>query len=357
MRRSFLKLLATCAWGGAWAGVPIFARAEPAAERFEALTTRALPSSKAAGSAMLALARAGQRLIAVGERGIVLLSDDDGRTWQQAQVPVSVTLTAVQFVDSRMGWAVGHLGVVLHTADAGLTWALQLDGQRAAALAAKAELDAGKVRGTAQQLIDDGPDKPFLDLCFENERVGWVVGAYNLACRTEDGGRSWQSTMHRLPNSKGLHLYAMRKIGAALYIAGEQGLLLRSTDQGDHFEALPTPSKGTYFGLVAGPQNQLLLYGLRGRAFLSADAAATWTEVDTGTRASLSAGTALANGGLLLASQAGELMLSRDGGKTFKPLPNRQPLPFTALFETGAGKLVAASLRGVQKLDLSSALS
>ncbi len=54
-----------------------------------------------------------------GERGIVLLSDDAGVSWRQAKVPVSVSLTAVQFVDAEQGWAVGHLGVVLHTQDGG----------------------------------------------------------------------------------------------------------------------------------------------------------------------------------------------------------------------------------------------
>lgn len=327
------------------------------ARTFDVLSTPPLHTAKAAGAAMLALTRAGQRLVAVGERGIVLLSDDEGKTWQQAQVPSSVTLTAVQFVDARRGWAVGHLGVVLHTDDGGAHWTLQLDGVRAAALALKTEQDAGIARGPAQALVDDGPDKPLLDLHFENEQVGWVVGAYNLALRTEDGGRHWQSVMGRLPNPKGLHLYAMHAVGSALYIAGEQGLLLRSTDQGQHFEALASPSKGTYFGLVAGQQGELLLYGLRGRAFLSTDGAANWTEVDTGSRASLSAGVTLANGAMLLASQAGELLLSRDGGNSFKPAANPNALPVTALIEAGAGKLVAASLRGMQKIDLSATLS
>ena len=79
------------------------------------LERSALPSAKAERAVLLGLARAGQRLVAVGERGIVLLSDDNGQRWRQAQVPVSVSLTAVQFVDDRRGWAVGHLGVVLHS--------------------------------------------------------------------------------------------------------------------------------------------------------------------------------------------------------------------------------------------------
>src|SRR5438034_11738498 len=55
--------------------------------------------------AMLAVALAGPRIVAVGERGVVLLSDDRGATWRQVAIPVSVTLTAVRFVNDKTGWA------------------------------------------------------------------------------------------------------------------------------------------------------------------------------------------------------------------------------------------------------------
>ena len=40
-------------------------------------------------------------------------------SWQQADVPVSSDLVAVPFPTPTHGWAVGHDGVVLHSADAG----------------------------------------------------------------------------------------------------------------------------------------------------------------------------------------------------------------------------------------------
>ncbi|HSI59361.1 MAG TPA: YCF48-related protein, partial [Ideonella sp.] len=339
MRRSFLKLLAAALPAGLLPPRVRAAEPDAPAAAIDALQRPALLSPKATGSAMLALALAGKRLVAAGERGIVLLSDDDGRHWRQAQVPVSAALTALHFVDDRRGWAVGHLGVVLHTADGGEHWVLQLDGRRAASIALRATQashaeDAAAIAreaAAAQALVDDGPDKPFLDVFFENEHTGYVTGAYNLAFRTDDGGRHWQSWMGHLANPKGLHLYAMGAAGGSLFIAGEQGLLLRSSDGGRQFVPAVSPSKGTYFGLVVGHDGELLLYGLRGRAFRSADAAQTWTEIDTGTRASLSAGVCLRDGSLLLASQAGELMLSRDGGRSFRPAPGGIGLPVTAL--------------------------
>src|SRR5215469_14097420 len=75
---------------------------------------------------ILGVAHAGPRLVAVGARGMVLLSDDDGTSWRQAKtVPVRSTLTAVSFIDSKSGWAVGHDGAILATNDGGETWTLQ----------------------------------------------------------------------------------------------------------------------------------------------------------------------------------------------------------------------------------------
>ena len=140
------------------------------------LKTPAMQVSAAQNGVLIDLARAGTRLVAVGERGLVVFSDDNGQSWHQASVPVSVSLTAVQFVDAQQGWAVGHAGVVLATRDGGEHWTLQLDGVRVAQLeleAAKAEQataanpdDALARVQTAERLVADGADKPFLALQF-----------------------------------------------------------------------------------------------------------------------------------------------------------------------------------------------
>ena len=218
--------------------------AAPAALRQPALIT-----PKALHAAMLAVASAGHRLVAAGERGTILYSDDGGNAWRQAQVPVQASLSAVQFIDARLGWAVGHLGVVLHSADGGATWSKQLDGIQAAQLALRAAAEAtgpeqAHAQADAQRLVDDGPDKPFLDVHFDGPRNGYVLGAYNLLFRTADGGATWQLWQGRAANPKGLHLYGMRGAGGALYIAGEQGLLLRSTDQGKPLGLAAWPCHG-----------------------------------------------------------------------------------------------------------------
>lgn len=334
--------LALLPLAGAWAA------AVPAA-----LQQPAVQSPKALGAAMLSVTRAGTRLVAVGERGTILLSDDGGARWQQAQVPVKTSLTAVQFVNEKSGWAVGHLGVVLHTSDGGKSWTKQLDGIAAAQLA----LDAAKASGddkaiaNAEHLVADGPDKPFLDLYFENEQTGYIVGAYNLMFKTTDGGKSWQPWQSHVANPKGLHLYSIRSAGNALYIAGEQGLLLRSSDGGASFAALESPYKGTYFGMVAASSGEVVVFGLRGNAFRSEDGGNSWQKVDTGVQAALVAGAETADGALVVVSQAGDVLVSRDKGKTFVPQKG-EPLPLAAIALSKDNGLVVAGLRGVKRLAL-----
>ena len=100
----------------------------------DVLDTPALKSPLAQRALINGLARSGERLVAVGQRGHVLLSDDQGKSWRQAEVPVSSDLVAVAFPSADQGWAVGHDGVVLRSTDAGATWTRALDGRQAGAL-------------------------------------------------------------------------------------------------------------------------------------------------------------------------------------------------------------------------------
>src|SRR5262245_18082977 len=68
-------------------------------------------------------ALAGSEVVVVGERGTILCSADNARTWQAAASPTPATLTAVAFADNgKHGWAVGHDALILATADGGRTW-------------------------------------------------------------------------------------------------------------------------------------------------------------------------------------------------------------------------------------------
>ncbi len=296
---------------------------------------------------LLAAARAGTRTLVVGERGIIALSDDDGRSWRQASVPTSVTLTAVRFADAQRGWVVGHGGTVLATEDGGQHWTRQLDGRVAAQRVLEAARAAGdaKAIAEAERLAAEGADKPLLDLLLLGGQRLLVVGAYGLALASEDGGRSWQSWMPRLPNPKGLHLYAARQHGQTLLLAGEQGLVLLSTDGGQSFLPLATPYKGSFFSAELLNERELVLAGLRGNMLRSSDGGASWSSIASPMPASITATTLGPDGRLLAANQAGFVMSLQ--GERLVPIHPAPLPPVNGLLAAAGGPPLALTVQGV----------
>lgn len=329
----------------------------------DVLDTPAIKSPLASRALLNGLASAGSRIVAVGQRGHIVYSDDAGRNWQQAQVPVSSDLVAVTFPDATNGWAVGHDGVVLQTTDAGQTWTRQLDGRQvgelmvrhyareADALSANDPKRAAALLEEARRFEVQGAENPLLDVWFRDASHGFVVGAFGLVLRTADGGGHWEPWLHAVDNPKGLHLYAVRGISSDVYIAGEQGLLLK-LDRGDtRFRALETPYKGTLFG-VTGNARVVVAHGLRGTVLRSADGGRSWQQIPTGLQVGLTASTQAADGRIVIVSQAGHVLASSDDGASFTAAPVERAVPAAAVATSAAGKLVIAGPRGAQSLSL-----
>jgi photosystem II stability/assembly factor-like uncharacterized protein len=334
-------LAAALAGGATWAFTDVVARPS-------------IQSERAAQSLLLAVTRAGSRLVAVGERGIALLSDDNGKSWRQARVPVSVTLTGVRFVGAKLGWATGHSGVLLSSSDGGETWSKRLDGTALAKIVLDAELAKGAAAepaqlAEAQRLVADGPDKPLLDVCFVSPELGFIVGAYGLFLRTADGGKTWEPWQSRLPNLQGRHLTRIAPVNGDLYIVGEQGRAYLSTDGGTTFHELGSPYRGTFFGIAALPGNAVAIFGLRGNVFRVANHGTAWTRLVTPTPATYSASAQLASGEALIASQTGDLLRSVDGGASLVPVETTLHTLASAVAEAPDGALIIAG-RGMTRL-------
>lgn len=304
------------------------------------LSRAARPAVVPERASLLSVARAGNRLVAVGEHGVVALSDNNGSTWRSArQVPVDVTLTAVRFVNGKTGWAVGHIGVVLRSDDGGETWVKQMDGLAALKLA-----PAGPG--------EDTPDRPLLEILAENERHVIAVGAFNLALESLDGGATWRNVSGLFPNAGGFHLYGLVPAGDGLLAVGEQGLLLKSGPAGAPFSVLKSPYKGSLFGAIAVGPDGLLVYGLQGNAYLSNDRGASWQPVDSGNaNATFNCSLRLRDGRIALCNQAGRVFISADGGRHFARLDFEWGAPLTAMAESSNGDLVLASLGGIARIN------
>ncbi|SER72929.1 Uncharacterized protein SAMN03159444_04878 [Pseudomonas sp. NFACC02] len=351
-------ITAACLWGCA-----LFAQATVPG----VLERPSQVSPHAQNAVLVAITATPKRLVAVGERGIVVLSDDNGATWRQANVPVSVTLTAVQFVSDKEGWIVGHGGVLLHSQDGGETWSRQLDGVSLAQLLVRAsearqqskEGDPDELEReakAAQLMVKDGPDKPFLDVYFSNERTGYIIGAYNLILRTDDGGKTWRPWQSHVDNAMGLHLYAIRGSGPNLYLVGEQGSVFHSDDDGGHFVPVETPYQGSYFNLLVESSDKLIISGLRGSAYRTDDRGAQWTKIDIPSGASITGSVRLKDGSLVLVNQSGQLLISQDKGNSFQLSPLKQLPPLAGVTQSADGSLVVVGMRGVTRISLASVI-
>ncbi|MEH6578505.1 MAG: YCF48-related protein [Amphritea sp.] len=347
----------------------------------QALSVPAEMSPLAQHSLLLDAANAGSRLVAVGQFGHILYSDDEGASWTQAQVPVSSTLTALYFVDEQYGWAVGHEGVVLATTDGGHSWQQQLNGLEInklgldlaqTLLTYPAEHDGEVPAGIhpdlsaedfemlemdAADFYAEGASRPLMDVWFKNKNEGLIVGAYGLILRTIDGGNSWTPGFDKLYNIDNFHYYGIvpaptQQHPDALILIGEAGLLHRSLDSGLTWEALESPYEGSFFGGLYNPaSNDLLVYGLRGNLYRSSDLGTTWQTLDSNTTASIFDGDVLADGSMLLVGSAGLQMTLDSATLAAKPDFSPRRTPYSAVTVSPSGKVLLAGLRGIELIS------
>jgi photosystem II stability/assembly factor-like uncharacterized protein len=277
---------------------------------------------------ILGATRAGHRIVAVGDRGLVMLSDDDGAHFRQAAaVPTRAALTSVVFVGDRAGWAVGHWGVILATTDGGENWKLQRD--------------------------DLTVDQPLFSVWFRDAKEGMAVGLFSLALATHDGGASWQRMT--LPAASGgqkieTNLFSLFPgQDGSIMIAGEQGMVVRSEDMGRTWTARPTGSKGTLWAGVGLRDGALVVGGLRGKILRSRDRGHTWSEVPSGTESSITSLAQLPDGRLMATALDGVSLSSDDGGRTFQVHQRVVPVSLTALAWHEDGRPILFSTAGIER--------
>ena len=289
----------------------------------------AIESPKAVRSLLLDVTRAGKRLVAVGDRGHILYSDDNGKSWTQAKVPTRQMLTALFFIDEKHGWAVGHDAQVLATTDGGNSW--------------------------ARQYQDLEREAPLLDIWFQDANHGIAVGAYGALLETTDGGQNWEDVSDRLDNEDGFHLNAIVAVkDSGLFVVGEAGAMFRSRDWGQTWEKVEGPYEGSLFGALGTAEpGTLMVYGLRGHLFRSNDFGDTWEQLELNTQHNgplefgLADGNLLADGAIVVVGHGGSVLKSTDNGRTFSVTNRPDRLSLAGVSATDDGNLILVGQGGV----------
>jgi photosystem II stability/assembly factor-like uncharacterized protein len=265
----------------------------------------------------------GHDVVAVGERGTILRSSDEAKSWQFAASQTAAALTGVSFAaDNLHGWAVGHDALILASNDAGRTWTKQFQGEN----------------------LQDS----FLDVLALDAQHVIAVGAYGLCMVTADGGRSW---VRRKPSDDDYHFNRISQgPSGTLYLAGEHGTLFRSTDRGEKWTRLAAPYEGSFYGILSLDARTILAYGLRGRLYRSTDDGATWQQIVTPQPTHFASAARLQGNTLVLGGQARGFVVSRDYGKTVTAWPAPLTTGVAELIELPNGSVLALGEAGATVL-------
>jgi photosystem II stability/assembly factor-like uncharacterized protein len=283
------------------------------------------------------------RLVAVGERGFVLYSDDQGGTWTARPTPVTRTLTGVAFKDAKLGVAVGHGGSIVRTEDGGATW--------------------------NQVVVEETGTDSLLDVQHLGGDHFIAYGAFGLYLDSTDGGRTWQrrTILEPAPAAGAAdsgseeeeeylgepfdrHISRVIRVDSSLLLVGESGTLARSDDEGVTWSRLESPYEGSWFNALRLDDGTVLVFGMRGNVYRTADLGASWEKVPLATTASLMSGVQLTDGHVLLAGNTGLLALSRDRVRTLELHWSPAAKGFAQIVEAN-GRLLAVGESGVTAID------
>ncbi|HUG71506.1 MAG TPA: YCF48-related protein [Pirellulaceae bacterium] len=257
---------------------------------------------------------------AVGDRGVIWMTEDGGRRWRLADSPVNCSLHSIHFVDDQHGWIVGGWtqpyshrtsGVVLRTENGGRRWT-QVSSE------------------TLPRL---------LRVKFFDKRHGWAVGTPSAmypagVFRTEDGGRSWSSSATDQPSTWVAGDFTAANHGVVVGRDGAAAVVGSTSLQ---------PLLQAHIGLrhlrtaQAADQAHLQLAGDGGLLLVTDDAGRSWNAPELPLspqvidKIDFRAFAAIDNIHWLAGNPGSCLFRSLDRGRSWQLLHTGQPLPIHAL--------------------------
>jgi photosystem II stability/assembly factor-like uncharacterized protein len=263
------------------------------------------------------LAANGNRIVAVGEQGHILYGDT-GQPFQDASVEPQrgSMLTRVKFIDDHVAIAAGHDGWILRSEDRGASWKeVAFDADKPDPVIGIAGPFDGKLFafgafGLFETSTDDGKtwNREALNIADEQKKKVVDENADPFANFQGGGGGSLADR----------HLNAMaRAADGSLILFGEQGLMLRSKDNGASWHSLPQVYAGSWYGALTLGDGSLFAFGMRGNAFVSRDSGATWKKAELPNNVSLFGGTVMPDGAVVLVGDNNCVFRSTDGGAHF----------------------------------------
>lgn len=273
-----------------------------------------------------------QRLAAIGENGLLLLSDDGGNQWQKIDLPTAAELTDFISVSPSLTLIACADGSFLRSENIEAQWErvtthssayitrlfYDLDQNTLIALSAEGEIllsdDGGKLWAPVAHAHEYLTDIVQLS---SNKKL-LVSGANGTLLQSNNGGRTWSS----LPSLTSTSIDGIMAITDTSIIAyGEGGLLLQSNDAGNSWTLIKEPITDFVHQLLQTSSDTWLAAGAKGLLINSSNHGQDWqsiASVQHQTDYFLSLISDKKSGALLAAGPPGTVLVSNDQGKTWR---------------------------------------
>jgi photosystem II stability/assembly factor-like uncharacterized protein len=191
---------------------------------------------------------------ACGDNSKILISDNYGKTWSEADVEGSKTIrfNTIEFSNSLVGFAAGrttslqfgNYGKLYFTVDGGKKWedygtssslpnvnSIFFSSFYRGYAVANNRIMRTTSAGNSWAYIYTYGSIDLYDIHFPDSMYGFACGELGSITRTDDGGKSWQ-TVYSDPDNE--DLFAVHFVNKNLgFACGEYGNLVRTTDGGD----------------------------------------------------------------------------------------------------------------------------
>jgi photosystem II stability/assembly factor-like uncharacterized protein len=283
------------------------------------------------------VAISGNRAYVVGSAGVLLTSDDRGRTWMRQILRrpsdrsegTAFDLCGIAMAPGgQVGWIVGEQGTIFKTTDSGKTWNFQPNpiSNRLFSVAALSPTHACTVGsngafscttdGNAWSNVDAPSDLSYYDIKFLDDRTGLVAGEFETILRTTDGGRTWQTIKGgKVASAETAPYFTVAFLNDRQGIAaGQSGVAVQTSDGGATWTDLHLPAQASIYASAQGSgltsAREVLLAGSHGLLLKengSAEAKADHISLADLTAVAVQGGVAIAVG------MNGTVLLSADG--------------------------------------------
>lgn len=267
-------------------------------------------------------------VVAVGEEGAIVRSEDGGTTWKKQQSTTDVTLWAVHFWSADSGVVAGDGGTILTTSNGGTTWTRRPSGLDTSA---RSFLFGVAMRGDT--LI----------------AVGGELSTYSSAILTStDRGITWSKKLlgESLFLDRIVFIDASTMVAVGMHLATTGGGIYRTTDGGTTWVTVHQSSE--LITSVASVGNRVIAVGSGGMVYASDDGGATWPSAIPVEQYDLLDVTLDSRGNGVVVGDAGTVLATHDSGATWTTISiDNGSFLSDATVDPTDGAIYAAGFNGV----------